>query len=120
MIDDPYETPYNLKSKTTRIRRKRFWLRPNTSYGPESSVRSEINVHVRTEPKNKRKYGNLYADISLRDCSNQVSFDFTAHSKKSARKHLEALKKLQKELDGFIVDYQVAIDSIEEYTDNKW
>lgn len=91
------------------IRNNRFFLRPiaDVSAGGMSSVHSRISL------KGKK----LRGEIILRDCNNQISFEFWTGdgAKPGGRERCaELIEKLQAELTAFAADYDNAARDIDE------
>lgn len=91
------------------IRNSRFFLRPieDISAGGMSSVHSRISL------KGKK----LRGEIILRDCNNEISFEFWSGegAKPGGRKRMrDAVGKLQDELTAFMIDYERAAREINE------
>lgn len=84
-----------------KLLNRRVWLRPASSWGPESSIHSHVTVdsHKYT-PKDRpeRTSTSIDGSFSIRDCSHTISLDLYADKKKNSLKHLAALDKLVEEI----------------------
>ena len=75
-----------------RLLNRRQWLRPKSSWGPNSSIHTDVSYH---EYKTKTKINrSLDANIGLRDCSNYISFDYDASSERHYALQLRMMDKL--------------------------
>jgi hypothetical protein len=84
--------------KTYTLLRHRRWLRPNSSWGPQTSIHSQVTLEDYTDEETHRQSRSLYGDFGLRDCGEYVSVDLNASTEKHYKQHLKALTVLLDEV----------------------
>lgn len=89
------------KNKYSRKHRK--WLRPTNSWGPKSSVHTEVVAHYYGEDS-----GQIDAQWGIRDCSEYVSIDVYCESSEQLDKHMKALDNLVDSLNTIMKELEEA------------
>lgn len=98
------------KGSNKKFVQRRIWLRPASSWGPNSSCTTTVNFESYTDAwrKNKKVMTSRGLDgtLTLTDCSNTVGYSFDADNGKQYKRHLAMMNKLVNEItnlrDGWV------------------
>lgn len=110
------------KTKRTLVR-KRQWLRPQNSPGPESTMHQLCLVRTYpggsydtysvlsggTTRKDSPPHFSVDCDLSFRDCSNSVSFDLSCYELKHFKRNREVLRKIK----AAVTELEIALNEAE-------
>ncbi len=86
-----------MKEKNKVFLKTRGWLRPNNSWGADTSFYSGVEMSVwrgRTKDKKTSIHRSISGSFRLRDCTSTISLDLDADSNKHYKAHLRVLDKL--------------------------
>lgn len=81
------------RNRSKRLLNRRQWLRPKQSWGPHSSVHTNVDLN---EYSGER---NLEGGISVTDCSRAINLDLNAETDRQHNLQLVMLDKLINELE---------------------
>jgi len=92
-----------MRDKRHKILRRRQWLRPVSSWGPQSSLHTSVTLEDSNDwcpgPGKKKRHRSIYGNLGFRDCSDYISFDFNASNEGQWKKNLAVLDKLANEIE---------------------
>ncbi len=91
-----------MKEKNKVFLKTRGWLRPNNSWGADTSFYSDVELYMgRGRTKNKKTsiiYRSISGSFRLRDCTSTISLDLDADSNKHYKARLRVVARVMEEV----------------------
>ena len=99
---------------------RRQWLRPNNSWGPDTSIRTSLEVGTNKYDKASSSQAHIDGELVLRDCTHSISLCLWADKRKHAVAHLRMLDKLAAEVVLLRNEWAAAMEDIDQSSTLEW